>query len=768
VPTSDPAHDAARPSTGIPPVKRRSGRRGVGAHRETSPRRTVAPESQLGAPLMAGGPATPGSRGPAKAGPSGHAGTPGESGRPTKPMKPVKRTAAAEPAEPTAAAEPAEPRRRAGGRPAGPGTAPAGAATRGRSAGRPEPTRRRFRRTRATGPIGTVRSDVSRGRGRYRRRRLAQVVTVAGLVAGVVAGTVWLALNVDALYLMSGAFFLVLIVVLLASTAVTGRSPHVLYRPEQVDVRLSDVHGIGAVTEDVRRSLDLFLSAQTFRRDFGGRARRGLLFEGPPGTGKTHLAKAMAAEAGVPFLFVSATAFQSMMYGATARKIRAYFRALHRAARAEGGAIGFIEEIDAIGGTRGGVAAATAHPASPADVASGALCCGGLTGLPGAPAITTAALAGPAGAGAVRSALVSSDTGAVVNELLVQLQSFDGLTPRQRAQAAVTEIVNLLLPRRLALPMPRARAANVLIIAATNRADALDPALLRPGRFDRRLVFDLPDKAGRRDLVDHFLGRKAHEPQLDDDDYRDALAGITQGYSPAKIEHLLDEALVNTVRRGGAGMSWHDIESARLVTEVGLGRPVAYTDHEQRLIATHEAGHAVIAWLLAPQRRLEVLTIVKRGVALGLLQHGDREDVYTRSRRELEVLVAIAFGGQVAEELFFGDVSTGPSGDLAFATTVAAQMVGQSGMGSTLVSFVAAPASALGGGDLVSRVLGDTVARELVESLLARQKQEAHALLASHRHLVTALRDALLERHELIGHEIEDVLTAARDAHRAR
>jgi cell division protease FtsH len=336
---------------------------------------------------------------------------------------------------------------------------------------------------------------------------------------------------------------------------------------------------------------------------------------------------------------------------------------------------------------------------------------------------------------------------------------------RQRVQTAATEVVNLLLPHRLRLPLPTAEPANVLVIAATNRAEVLDPALLRPGRFDRRLVFDLPDKAGRRELVDHFLARKAHEPQLDDEDYRDALAGVTQGYSPAKIEHLLDEALVNTVRRGGDGMSWRDIEGARLVTEVGLGRPVGYTDHERRLIATHEAGHAVVAWLLAPHRRLEILTIVKRGVALGLLQHGDREDVYTRSRRELEVLVGIAFGGQVAEELFFGDVSTGPSGDLAFATTVAAQMVGQSGMDSTLVSFAAAPASAFGG-DLVSRVLADSAARELVESLLARQKQEVHSLLSSNRHLVTALRDALLERHELVGHEIEDVLVEAREANR--
>jgi len=614
-------------------------------------------------------------------------------------------------------------------------------------------------RKRPTGPIGTGPSDVARAGGRNRRRRLRVLLAYLALAVALVAGIAWLVTNVDPLYLMPGAFFAVLLLLLASTTLVSGRSPHVLFRAEQIDVRMSDVRGLAAVTEDVRRSLDLFLSAATFRRELGGRARRGLLFEGPPGTGKTHLAKAMAAEAGVPFLFVSATAFQSMMYGATARKIRAYFRALRRAARAEGGAIGFIEEIDAIGRARSGTAATALPAAATGSVAaSGALCCGGLTGLPGA----TSLLAGATGP--VTSPLITSDTGAVVNELLVQLQSFDSPTVAQQVRTAVTDAVNLLLPKHLRLPLPKVEPANVLIIAATNRADALDPALLRPGRFDRRLVFDLPDKAGRRELIDHFLARKAHERQLDGDDHRDALAGVTQGYSPARIEHLLDEALVNTVRRGGDGMSWRDIETARLVTEVGLGRPVGYTAHEQKLIATHEAGHAVVAWLLAPQRRLEILTIVKRGGALGLLQHGDREDVYTRSRRELEVLMGIAFGGQVAEEIFFGDVSTGPSGDLAFATTVAAQMVGQAGMDSTLVSFAAAPASAFGGGDLVSRVLGDPAARELLESLLARTKREIRSLLAENRHLVEALRDALLERHELIGHEIGDVLSAARDA----
>jgi cell division protease FtsH len=602
--------------------------------------------------------------------------------------------------------------------------------------------------------------DVARARERRRVRRVRRLALVAvplfalwvvRMLQGHPFGLFALP-AVDPLYLMSGAFFFVLILSLVGSSVVAGRSPHILFRPEQIDVTMADVKSLAPVTEDVRRSIDLFLSARTFRDRMGGRPRRGLLFEGPPGTGKTHMAKAMAAEAGVPFLFVSATSFQSMYYGATARKIRSYFAALRKAARAEGGAIAFIEEIDAIAMARGGLRA------TPTSVGrSETNGCGGLTGLP--------MMATNAAAPVVNPSMTSEGVGGVVNELLVQMQSFDTPTGWQRVQSWAVDTVNSVLPADLQLPRPRIEPVDVLVIAATNRADALDPALLRPGRFDRRMVFDLPDKAGRRELVDHFLAAKAHEPMLDDDEYRDALAGVTQGYSPVQIENLLDEALINAVRRDADGMSWGDLEHARMVTTVGLGQPVGYTAHEQVLIATHEAGHAVTAHLLAPQRRLEILTIIKRAGSLGLLAHGDRDDVYTRSRKELEALIGIAFGGQVAEELFFGDVSTGPAGDLTYATTVAAQMIGASGMDGTLISFAAAPAGAFGGGDLVSRVMGDAEGRRMLESLLTRQKNLVRSLLAANRHLVEALRDALLQRHELIGREIEQVLVEAGERH---
>ena len=614
-------------------------------------------------------------------------------------------------------------------------------------------------------------ADVGVARERTRQRRLGRIAVVLGavlvwmwvrLLSGSPVGLPTLP-YVDPLYLMSGGFFLLLMLVMVGSMVGQGRSPHTVFRPEQIDVGLDDVVGIDVVKAEVVRTLNLFLAHKTFATEMGGRPRRGVLFEGGPGTGKTHTAKALAKEAGVPFLMATATSFQSGLQGASQKKVRAFFRALRKAARQYGGAIGFIDEFDAIALQRPGTAMTSA-----ATAASGALLgCGGLTGLPSIGATATVTDLAP-----VHSGFTSGgDSQMTVNELLVQMQSFDQPTSGQRVHGALVDAVNLLLPAHRRLRGPVITQANIMLLASTNTAQRLDPALLRPGRFDQRLSFELPGKSGRRQIIDHFLSRKAHGADLavgaEGDERRDALAAITQGYSPAMIEGLMDEALVRALEAGRSAMTWSDVEHARLITEVGLGQPVAYTAHEQRLIATHEAGHATVAWLVAPHRRLEVLTIIKRRDALGLLSHGDPADVYTRSKTEMEALIQIAFGGQVAEEIFFDDISTGPSGDLQYATTVAAQMVGAAGMVGTLVSFAAVQGSAFSDSGLVGRVLGDGQGREMVEDLLQRQKTTVRGLMGANRHLVAALRDALVERHELIGHQITDVLEAARAAHDA-
>lgn len=605
-------------------------------------------------------------------------------------------------------------------------------------------------------------ADVGASRERQRRRRLTRIAVIVGLPAL----ALWVQIlrgnpvdifqfpSIDPLWALMFLFVLALVLAMVLPYAVNGRSPHVLYRPEQIDVRLDDVVGIDQVKEEVVRSLNLFLAHKTFAAEMGGTPRRGLLFEGLPGTGKTYTAKAMAREAGVPFLFVSGTSFQSMYYGATALKIRRFFKQVRKAALAEGGAIAFIEEIDAIGTTRRGLSMTQAPDLAPFQAAGSVQCCGGITTLP------SGFLTVPQAA-TERAPFMSEGVGGVVNELLVQMQSFDQPSGMQKFVSKLTDGINLLLPLNRQMKKKTPPHPNVLVIAATNRAESLDPALLRPGRFDRVLTFERPDMRGRRALLDFYLQRKAHNEELDDAERRDALASITQGYTPVMIEHLLDEALVNAVRRNSLTMNWADVERARINEEVGLGQPIGYTEHEKRLIATHEAGHATAARLVAPTRRLEVLSIIKRREALGMLAHGDAEEVFTRSKKEMLALIQIAMAGQVAEELFFNDVSTGPGGDLLYATNVAAQMVGAAGMAGTLVSFAAVQGGAFNDTNIVGRVLADHDGRKRVEELLQEQKTIVKGKLEANQHIIMALRDALIERNELIGREIHEVIESA-------
>ena len=565
-------------------------------------------------------------------------------------------------------------------------------------------------------------ADVAVSREQARQRRLGRIA-LPGALVGL---TMWLRLlRGDSPFparphlsgqmaQMAPLFLLVIILtaVLLVPLLGAGRSPHVLFRSSEIGTSFDDVKGAPVLVEEVVKTLNLFLAHKTFQERMGGTPRRAILFEGPPGTGKTYMAKAMAREAAVPFLFVSSSAFQSMYYGQTNRKIRSYFKALRKAGRREGGAIGFIEEIDAIGAARSGSGASTARE--------------GISG--------------------------------VVNELLVQLQSFDTPPTGVRLRNAVIEVANSVLSSGAQLRKRAAPPANVLVIGATNRAADLDPALLRPGRFDRSIYFDLPGRSGRREIIDYYLAKKAHDPELDDPGRRDTTAAMTSGYSPVMIEHLLDEALVWALRRGADRLSWADLQRAKMTEEIGLAQPVEYTEAERRTIATHEAGHATVAWLVGKSRTLEVLSIIKRKHALGLLAHSDREERFLKSQSEVHGLIQIALGGLVAEELFFGEISSGPSGDLRTATILAAQMIGSLGMAGSLFSY---EAMQMPNTDIVTRVASSDDGRATIERKLETARSEVRAMLGEHRGVVEALRDALVERHELIGDEILDVIVHA-------
>jgi cell division protease FtsH len=584
------------------------------------------------------------------------------------------------------------------------------------------------------------RADVFRIREKTRKRRLLRMI----IILGALDGYLWYrylshnpfrapVLGPDAIIWAPLMLLVLLMAVMMLLPMLNGRSPHLVVRPEEIEIGLDQVQGLEGQVDEVTRTLDVFLGYATFRDQLGGNPRRGILFEGPPGTGKTYLAKAMAKQAGVPFLFTSAPAFQSMWMGMTGAKIRSFFKKLRKLARKEGGAIGFIEEIDAIGGARDSLSAS------------------------------------PDGTGLSRVAsnFVGPGSSGMVNELLIQMQSFDQPPWRTRFKSSVIEWINGYLPPDKRIAPTKPTYNNILVIAATNRADNLDPALLRPGRFDRRLYFDVPTKTDRRELIDFFLDRKVHHPQLDDDESRERLAHDTFGYTPVMIEHLFDESLLVALRDGRRAMSIADVHEAKMTEELGLKQAVVYTESDRVSVATHEAGHATVAYFLGKGRRLEVLSIIKRRQSLGLLAHGDQEERFTRTRSEIEAAVAIALGGLVSEELFFGESGTGPASDLAQATTLAAQMVGSFGMAGSLVSYDAIAEGPIGSKNLVGRVLADGEGKAKVEEILSDQRERVKALLEENRDVVVGLRDSLIARDELVGEEILtqiEIVLSARDS----
>lgn len=484
---------------------------------------------------------------------------------------------------------------------------------------------------------------------------------------------------------------------------------YVIY-PNEYDVTFDDVRGQPAAVASTKEVLRLFQGFKDFKQ-MGGYPPHGILFEGPPGTGKTLMAKAIAGASGVPFLYATGSGFANMFIGIGNLKVRRLFTKARALSDKYGGAVIFIDELDALGGSRGLVS----ERSTPAEEGPAKVIVGGL-GM---------------GAGL-----------GIVNELLVQM---DGLIVPRGIWRHVRRIVFRAKPK---VPF-----YNILVIGATNRASTLDPALLRPGRFDRKIHVGLPDAQGREDIARYYLAKVRHEPI----DYK-KLARMTKGYSPAMIKNIVNEALIFALQDGRDALRWDDLWQAKLAEEIGLKQPVTYTEREKVMVATHEAAHAVASYTLERgERQIQVITIQKREGALGLVHGQEVEDMYLNTQKQLLARIQVFLAGLVAEEIWFGQTTSGPSSDLQAATQIASIYVGVYGMGRSLISAAAAQDPMMGG-NVVQAVLADADRRREVDEILNECRRRVRALLTQKRHVVEGVRDALLEREELIGDEIEALM----------
>ena len=480
---------------------------------------------------------------------------------------------------------------------------------------------------------------------------------------------------------------------------------YVIY-PNEYDTSFDDVRGQPAAVESTQEVLRVFEGFKDFKQ-MGGYPPHGILFEGPPGTGKTLMAKAIAGASGVPFLFATGSGFAAMFVGIGNLKVRRLFKKARVMSDKYGGSVIFIDEIDAVG-SRGGVTTDRSGDRSTHRIIMGGMGMGGGMG--------------------------------VINELLVQM---DGFTVPRGLWRHI---------RRIAFrAKPKVPFYNILVIGATNRAATLDAALVRPGRFDRKIHVGLPDAEGRQDILEYYLAKVRHEPI----DYP-KLSRMTVGYSPASLKNIVNEALLFALQDGRDALRWDDLWQAKLSEEIGLKQPVKYSPREKAMVAVHEGAHAVASYALEREElQIQVITIQKRESALGLVSTQEIEEMFLRTQKQLLARIQVSLAGLVAEEIWYGQTTSGPSSDLVNATRNAAAYVGVYGMGRSLISAAASGPGPYGEVDPIGTVLSDGDRRREVDAILNDCRDNVRNLLLKKRHVVEGVRDALLEREELVGDEIE-------------
>jgi cell division protease FtsH len=449
-----------------------------------------------------------------------------------------------------------------------------------------------------------------------------------------------------------------------------GRSRARLYTSERPSTTFRDVAGYTGVKQEIAEVVD-FLKTPARFKEIGAKIPKGVLLVGPPGTGKTLLARAVAGEAGVPFLSVSGSDFMEMFVGVGASRVRDLFQT----ARKQAPAIVFVDEIDSIGRKRG-------------------------AGLGGG----------------------HDEREQTLNQMLSEMDGFDP-------------------------------AEGVVMIAATNRPDILDPALLRPGRFDRQIVVPLPDLEERLPILQVHCRDKRMGPDVD----LELVARGTPGMSGADLANLVNEAALHAVRRGSASIAMIDFESARDRVLMGQRREsLILSQEEKERVAYHEGGHAVLAYVLEHADPVHKVTIFPTGMALGVTQQLPMEERHIHPRSHIEDALCVRMGGRAAELLVYGDLSTGAANDLVGNTELARKMVREWGMSEDLGPMAwGSQGQVFLGEDLMhtrdySEHTGQIIDDE-VERILRAQEERALEVLARHRKGLDAVAKALLENETIEG-----------------
>jgi ATP-dependent Zn protease len=582
-------------------------------------------------------------------------------------------------------------------------------------------------------------------------------------------------------------------------------------------VKIDDVRGQAEAKEEITRVITLWQSGEEFEKA-GGKRERGLLFLGAPGTGKTMISKAIATNFNCPFVTIPGSGFAGMFIGMDAITVQFLARKARKLAAKWGGqCIVFIDEIDAVGMRRqalqGGLGATGEAPTSIHD-----FCFFGPNGSitpTGDVVIESRAwreklfaqrAESPGGGYPAFVARVADKLqrfypgfggggsgGMALNQLLVVM---DGIDEPPLMRKVFTNKINTFLDAMFLVPSkigkvslrlrpPKPRKEQIYFIGACNvPITVLDPALTRPGRMGRHIWFRTPTKDDRLDILDLYLGKVDHEPDLDTDRRRDELARITNGYSPSMIEQCCSMALTIAHTEGRREFAWRDIVEAMTTVETGTAQNIEYIQEETRAVAIHEAGHAAAGHIYLEKDVLSTrLSIRKRGGSLGHYQSMEKDERFSHFRSRVMGGLIMTLGAMAAEHVFYGENSQGVSGDVASATATAAAMVGVWAMGADPVHLAgsmeidedveavltrlerigSAIMNRAGGGgmlveDPVGAILRNPDKRRAAAQILGQAYVTAYALMAENRRGLGRIADELVERKELHGDEVGELL----------